>query len=74
MRAKTRRRHKRDQPVKIHCYDGCSVRGGNYRSLVSLRRKVLQERTARELLSEVVALVSLQEGWLLQGDGSRTAK
>ena len=36
--------------------------------------KVLQERTARELLSEVVALVSLQEGWLLQGEGSRTAK
>jgi hypothetical protein len=36
--------------------------------------KVLQERTARELLSEVVALVSLQEGWLLQGDASQTAK
>src|SRR5450759_3524077 len=36
--------------------------------------KVLQERTARELLSEVVALVSLQEGWLLQGEGSQTAK
>jgi len=36
--------------------------------------KVLQERTARELLSEVVALVSLQEGWLLQGEGSRTAR
>jgi hypothetical protein len=34
--------------------------------------KVLQERTARELLSEVVALVSLQEGWLLQGEGSRS--
>jgi hypothetical protein len=33
-----------------------------------------QETTARQLLSEVVALVSLQEGWLLQGDASRTAK
>jgi hypothetical protein len=36
--------------------------------------KALQENTARELLSEVVALVSLQEGWLLQGEGSQTAK
>jgi len=36
--------------------------------------KARQETTARELLSEVVALVSLQEGWLLQGEGSRTAK
>lgn len=36
--------------------------------------KARQESTARELLSEVVALVSLQEGWLLQGEGSRTAK
>jgi hypothetical protein len=36
--------------------------------------KALQENTARELLSEAVALVSLQEGWLLQGEGSRTAK
>ena len=33
-----------------------------------------QETTARELLSEVIALVSLKEGWLLQGEGSRTAK
>lgn len=33
-----------------------------------------QENTARELLSEVIALVSLKEGWLLQGEGSRTAK
>jgi hypothetical protein len=33
-----------------------------------------QELAARQLLSEVVALVSLQEGWLLQGNGSRTAK
>ena len=36
--------------------------------------KALQENTARQLLSEVVALVSLQEGWLLQGEGSRTSK
>lgn len=36
--------------------------------------KALQESTARELLSEVVAIVSLQEGWLLQGQGSQTAK
>ena len=36
--------------------------------------KVLQESTARELLSEVVAIVSLQEGWLLQGEASQTAK
>jgi hypothetical protein len=36
--------------------------------------KALQESTARELLSEVVAIVSLQEGWLLQGDASQTAK
>ena len=36
--------------------------------------KALQANTARELLSEVVAIDSLQEGWLLQGDGSQTAK
>ena len=36
--------------------------------------KARQESTARELLSEVIALVSLQEGWLLQGEGSQTAK
>jgi hypothetical protein len=36
--------------------------------------KALQANTARELLSEVVALVSLREGWLLQGQASRTAK
>ena len=36
--------------------------------------KALQESTARELLSEVIAIVSLQEGWLLQGDASQTAK
>ena len=33
-----------------------------------------QGNTARELLSEVTALVSLKEGWLLQGEGSQTAK
>ena len=36
--------------------------------------KARQESTARELLSEVIALVSLQEGWMLQGEGSQTAK
>jgi hypothetical protein len=36
--------------------------------------KALQASTARELLAEVVAIVSLQEGWLLQGEGSQTAK
>jgi hypothetical protein len=36
--------------------------------------RALQESTARELLSEVVAIVSLQEGWLLQGEASQTAK
>ena len=36
--------------------------------------KVLQANTARELLAEVVAIDSLQEGWLLQGEGSQTAK
>ncbi len=33
-----------------------------------------QEATARQLLSEVVALVSLQEAWLLQGDASQSSK
>jgi hypothetical protein len=36
--------------------------------------RVREENTARELLSEVVALMALQEGWLLQGEGSQTAK
>ena len=36
--------------------------------------KALQASTARELLAEVVAIDSLQEGWLLQGEGSQTAK
>ena len=36
--------------------------------------KALQASTARELLSEIVAIESLQEGWLLQGEGSQTAK
>jgi hypothetical protein len=33
-----------------------------------------QGNTARELLSEVTALVSLKEGWLLQGEGNQIAK
>ncbi len=36
--------------------------------------KVLQATTARELLAEIVAIDSLQEGWLLQGEDSQTAK
>lgn len=32
--------------------------------------KAQQGNTARELLSEVIALVSLKEGWLLQGEGT----
>ena len=36
--------------------------------------RVREENTARELLSEVVALMALQEGWLLQGEGNQTAK
>ena len=36
--------------------------------------KALQASTARELLAEVVAIDLLQEGWLLQGEGSQTAK
>lgn len=36
--------------------------------------KAQQGNTARELLSEVIALVSLKEGWLLQGNGSGTAR
>ena len=36
--------------------------------------KAQQGNTARELLSEVTALVSLKEGWLLQGEGSGAAK
>jgi hypothetical protein len=36
--------------------------------------RAFQASTARELLSEVVAIVSLQEGWLLQGEGSQTAR
>src|ERR1022692_975582 len=36
--------------------------------------KALQANTARELLAEVVAIDSLQEGWLLQGEDSQTAK
>ncbi len=36
--------------------------------------RVREENTARELLAEVVALLALQEGWLLQGEGNQTAK
>ncbi len=36
--------------------------------------KVLQATTARELLAEIVAIDTLQEGWLLQGEDSQTAK
>src|ERR1035438_8885998 len=43
-------------------------------TLLYTSTKAQQGNTARELLSEVVALVSLQEGWLLQGEGSRTVK
>jgi hypothetical protein len=43
-------------------------------TLLYTSTKARQENTARELLSEVTALVSLQEGWLLQGEGSQTAK
>jgi hypothetical protein len=43
-------------------------------TLLYTSTKARQENTARELLSEVIALVSLKEGWLLQGEGSQTAK
>jgi hypothetical protein len=43
-------------------------------ALLYTSSQVLQTNTARELLSEVIALVSLKEGWLLQGKGSQTAK
>ena len=43
-------------------------------TLLYTSTKARQEDTARELLSEVIALVSLKEGWLLQGEGSQTAK
>ena len=36
--------------------------------------KALQASTARELLSEIVAIETLQEAWLLQGEGNQTAK
>lgn len=42
--------------------------------LLYTSRSADQETTARELLSEVIALVSLKEGWLLQGEGSQTVK
>ena len=43
-------------------------------TLLYTSTKAQQGNTARELLSEVTALVSLKEGWLLQGEGSRAAK
>ena len=43
-------------------------------TLLYTSTRARQENTARELLSEVIALVSLKEGWLLQGEGSQTAK
>ena len=43
-------------------------------ALLYMSTKARQENTARELLSEVMALVSLKEGWLLQGEGSQSAK
>ena len=43
-------------------------------SLLYISTKARQENTARELLSEVMALESLKEGWLLQGEGSQSAK
>lgn len=43
-------------------------------TLLYTSTKARQENTARELLSEVIALVSLKEGWLLQGEGNQTAK
>jgi hypothetical protein len=55
----------------IGAITGSIVTGGVF---LYISTRTLQENTARQLLSEVVALVSLQEGWLLQGDGSRTAK
>lgn len=42
--------------------------------LVYTSTKARQETTARELLSEVIVLVSLKEGWMLQGEGAQTAK
>jgi hypothetical protein len=43
-------------------------------TLLYTSTKARQENTARELLSEMLALASLKEGWLLQGEGSQTAK
>ena len=43
-------------------------------TLLYTSTKAQQGNTARELLSEVIALVSLKEGWLLQGEGNQTAK
>jgi hypothetical protein len=43
-------------------------------TLLYTSSRAQQGNTARELLSEVIALVSLKEGWLLQGEGSQTAQ
>jgi hypothetical protein len=43
-------------------------------TLLYTSSRAQQGNTARELLSEVIALVSLKEGWLLQGEGSQTVK
>ena len=43
-------------------------------TLLYTSTKAQQGNTARELLSEVIALISLKEGWLLQGEGSQIAK
>src|SRR5664279_5182640 len=43
-------------------------------TLLYTSTKAQQGNTARELLSEVIALESLKEGWLLQGQDSRTTK
>ena len=57
--------------VVIGAILGGIITGG---TLLYTSARVQQGNTARELLSEVIALISLKEGWLLQGEGSRTAK
>lgn len=55
----------------IGALTGSAITGGIFFFTSTQAR---QEATARQLLSEIVALVSLQEGWVLQGEGSRTAR
>jgi len=57
--------------VVIGAILGGIITGG---TLLYTSARVQQGNTARELLSEVIALISLKEGWLLQGEGSRTTK